>query len=112
VLVGGLVFGVIFGLIFRLIYEPFPVELSVLGGLVFGLVGGLAFGGYACLSHAALRFVLWRAGALPLCTITFLDYATERVVLRRHGGGYVFLHRLLQEYFASLEAPTELRIQR
>jgi hypothetical protein len=33
----------------------------------------------------------------------FLDYATERILLRRVGGGYVFVHRLLQEYFASLQ---------
>jgi hypothetical protein len=32
------------------------------GGLRYALFGGLAFGGYACLSHAAQRLVLWRAG--------------------------------------------------
>ncbi len=34
-------------------------------GLLFGLLRGLAYGGYACLSHFALRFVLWRKGYLP-----------------------------------------------
>jgi hypothetical protein len=93
------------------------VVFSVAGGLAFassgrlafglllgpavGLPAALALGGYACLSHAALRVVLWRTGALPLDAASFLDYATERIFLRRVGGGYIFVHRLLQDYFAS-----------
>jgi hypothetical protein len=34
--------------------------------------------------------------------IRFLDYATEPIFLRKVGGGYIFVHRLLQEYFADL----------
>jgi hypothetical protein len=30
----------------------------------------------------------------------FLDYAAERLFLRKVGGGYSFIHRLLQDYFA------------
>ena len=72
------------------------------GGLLYALIGGLAFGGYACLSHAALRLVLWRAGNLPLDAVRFLDHAAGRAFLRRAGGGYLFVHRLLQEHFAAL----------
>jgi eukaryotic-like serine/threonine-protein kinase len=72
-------------------------------GLSIGLTVGLIFGGYACLSHYAPRAVLWRSGALPRDIVRFLDYATDRVFLRRVGGGYIFVHRLLQEYFATLE---------
>ncbi len=72
------------------------------GGLLYALIGGLAFGGYACLSHAALRLVLWRAASLPLQAVDFLDYAAGRAFLRRAGGGYLFVHRLLQEHFAAL----------
>jgi hypothetical protein len=75
--------------------------------LFAGLGVGLIFGGFACLSHGALRLVLWRAGALPLRTISFLDYATERIFLRRVGGGYMFVHRLLQEHFAGLMSQAE-----
>jgi hypothetical protein len=32
----------------------------------------------------------------------FLDYASERILLRKVGGGYIFVHRLLMGYFASL----------
>jgi hypothetical protein len=30
-------------------------------------------------------------------------YAAGRVFLRKVGGGYIFTHRLLMEYFATLE---------
>jgi hypothetical protein len=33
----------------------------------------------------------------------FLDYAAEHILLRKVGGGYLFVHRLLLEYFASLD---------
>jgi len=29
--------------------------------------------------------------------------ATERILLRKVGGGYIFIHRLLLDYFASLD---------
>ena len=63
----------------------------------------LNYGGSACLAHITLRLVMWRTGTLPLNLIPFLDYATERILLRRVGGGYIFLHWWLLEYFASLE---------
>jgi hypothetical protein len=31
-----------------------------------------------------------------------LDYATERIFLRKIGGGYHFIHRLLENYVAEL----------
>lgn len=74
-------------------------------GLFFGLIAalgiGLAYGGYAVLSHLALRLVLWRHGDAPLRYVSFLDYATDRVFLRKVGGGYIFVHRYLMEYFAT-----------
>ncbi len=30
-------------------------------------------------------------------------YATDRIFLRKVGGGYIFIHRVLMEYFAALE---------
>jgi len=82
---------------------------TLMYGLVFGLVGALAYGGYACLSHLALRFVLSRNGSMPLHIVPFLDYCAERILLRKVGGGYIFVHRLLMEHFASLqgEPPSE-----
>ncbi|MFL5699653.1 MAG: protein kinase domain-containing protein [Ktedonobacteraceae bacterium] len=73
----------------------------VLGSLV-GLVNGLRSGGVACIQHVALRWLLRETGKLPWNYARFLDYAAERVLLRKVGGGYIFIHRLLLEYFASL----------
>jgi hypothetical protein len=73
---------------------------GLLLGPALALPAALAFGGYACMSHTALRLVLWRNGSLPLDAVSFLDFATERIFLRRVGGGYIFVHRLLQDYFA------------
>lgn len=71
-------------------------------GLAFGLLGAWEFGGLACIQHAALRLALWRGGAMPLNYVRFLDYCAERIFLRKVGGGYIFVHRLLMEYFAGL----------
>jgi hypothetical protein len=75
---------------------------GLLAGLCAGLVAGLLNGGLACLRHYILRFLLWRAGSAPWRYAQFLDYAAGRGLLRRVGGGYIFIHRLLLEYFASL----------
>ncbi len=74
-------------------------------GLSAGLLFGLLMGGWACLRHYVLRLLLWRAGAMPWNYPRFLDYAAEHILLRKVGGGYIFVHRLLLEYFASLDTP-------
>jgi hypothetical protein len=38
----------------------------------------------------------------PFQYVRFLDYAAERIFLRKVGGGYIFVHRMLLEYFASI----------
>ena len=65
-------------------------------------MSALFLGGLAFIQHFALRFILSRAGCLPWNLTRFLDHATERILLRKVGGGYIFVHRLLQDYFASL----------
>jgi hypothetical protein len=106
--VANLEFKLALGLVLGIASGPvFGVTLGLIGGLIAGLLSGitcgLVFGGYACMSHGVLRLILWRSGVLPLRTIHFLDHATERIFLRRVGGGYIFVHRLLQDYFATLE---------
>ncbi len=85
--------------------DPTTYELIV--GTLIAVVSGLHVGGVVCIQHAVLRWFLWRAGSLPWDYPRFLDYAAERVLLRKVGGGYIFVHGLLQDYFASLDtAPT------
>jgi hypothetical protein len=74
----------------------------LLAGLFFGWFFGLYYGGIAFIQHQAMRFVLTRAKLLPRRLIPFLDYCTELIFLRRVGGGYIFVHRLLMEHFAAM----------
>jgi hypothetical protein len=48
-----------------------------------------------------LRLSLRYYDCLARRYVDFLDYAAERLFLRRVGVGYIFIHRLLQEYFAT-----------
>ena len=73
--------------------------LGLTAGLTIGLIAWFLNGGQACLRHAVLRFLFWRAGSIPWNYIHFLDYAAKRILLRRVGGGYSFIHRLLLEHF-------------
>src|SRR5262249_1950663 len=98
-LLGGLVGGLLFGLSVGLF-------VGVGGGLLGGLLGGLRFGGRVCLYHFGLRLVLWQKNLAPLNYIRFLEYATARIFLCKVGGGYIFVHRMLLEYFAALYQPS------
>jgi eukaryotic-like serine/threonine-protein kinase len=95
----GLFHGLIQGLFFGLIY-----------GFLFGVIFGLPNGGFACIQHVILRLFLWRAQCTPLNYPHFLDYASEQVLLRKVGGGYIFVHRLLLEYFAALDTASPLKL--
>src|SRR5436309_12964174 len=79
------------------------LRLGLIYGLSAGLLFGLLMGGWACLRHYVLRLLLWRSGAMPWNYPRFLDSAAEQILLRKVGGGYIFVHRLLLEYFASLD---------
>lgn len=91
----GLVLGLISGLIGEL-------GLGLVGGLILGLTFELMYGGMAVILHYILLYTLTRTGHTPWNYTRFLDYCVERIFLRRVGGGYIFIHRLLQEHFASL----------
>lgn len=91
----GIFFFIIFLLIFGLIF-------GLIGGLIVGLIGGLNRGLGAVIKHYALRLALWLSGKTPFKFIPFLDYCTKLILLKKVGGGYIFIHRMLQEYFAKL----------
>ena len=60
----------------------------------------LFFGGAACLQQLLVRSILTGVEKLPWDLVSILDNATDRIILQRVGGGYIFQHRLLQDYFA------------
>jgi hypothetical protein len=71
-------------------------------GLLIGLGAGLRHGGASYIRHRLLGALLHHDGLIPADLVSFLDYADSRILLRRAGGGYLFIHRLLQDYFDDL----------
>jgi eukaryotic-like serine/threonine-protein kinase len=80
---------------------------GLMGGIMSGLAGGLIvafwYGWFDVLKHYTLRPILYLQGWIPLFLSQFLDYTVDRVFLQRVGGGYIFIHRLLQEHFAEMD---------
>ena len=109
-LAGGLLGGLIGGPIAELVrghasgQQNVALVLGLDNGLdfalVFGLTAWLRRGGGAVLRHHALRRLLVRNGFAPNNYVAFLDYVSGLILMRRRGGGYEFMHRLLLEYFA------------
>ena len=98
----GLAFGLAFGLPIGLTHGlTVGLATGLAAGVSAGLTVGLAFGGYACVYHLVLRWRLVRAGAAPWRYVEFLDHSTDRLLLRRVGSGYAFMHRTLRDYIAT-----------
>jgi hypothetical protein len=76
------------------------LTILLIFGLMFGLIRGLG----AIIKHYSLRLVLWRSGKTPFKFIPFLDHCAKLILLKKVGGGYIFIHRMLLEYFAKLGA--------
>ena len=66
----------------------------------FGLVVALERGGYFTIRHYLARLLLWRTRRAPWHYVRFLDAAVDRILMRRVGGGYIFVHRMLMEHLA------------
>ncbi len=107
-LASGLLAGTVFGLLVWFMFGLLMIGLGAginIGATTFlslGTLAALRGGGIACIQHVLLRWHLWRAGSIPWNYPRFLDYTAEHILLRKVGGGYIFVHRLLLEYFASL----------
>ncbi len=107
-LIVGFIVWVAYGLPALVNYGLIALSQLLIGAMVgisIGFLFGLFNGGIACIKHVILRIFLWRARSLPWDCVRFLDYAAERILLRKVGGGYIFVHRLLLEHFASLATP-------
>ena len=112
-LVGAVMGGLISGLLTTLPESVTRLEASVQGiavpvgivlGLSLGMAAGFLMGGIdAVVKHAVLRLFLQRSDSIPRNYAALLDDAADRVLLRKVGGGYIFIHRYLLEYYASLE---------
>jgi hypothetical protein len=128
-LLGGLIIGGVSSKVIEI--KAFPnqgIQLSkrnavFVGGIAFllgWLILGISFGSFLALTsiawfggldviqHFVLRFMLFRNKYAPLKYSLFLDHCVDLIFLRRVGGGYIFVHRLLMEHFAEMyvETPT------
>ncbi|WP_420627812.1 hypothetical protein [Candidatus Leptofilum sp.] len=82
---------------------PLAISLFVIMGIFNGF---WEYGGDTVVKHYVLRWVLARQNMLPFPLrdkklIGMLDSMVERILLRRAGNGYAFIHRSLLEHFAA-----------
>ena len=104
-MIGGLILGLRGALVGRLIGGLFGGCL----GLISGMVVGLNRGGSAAIKHYALRLILWPNGYTPFKFIKFLDHCAKLILLKKVGGGYIFIHRMLLEYFCRVDPGASIR---
>ena len=93
------------GVVLLLVSDPdvvwHAVEVAVAFGFQLGLIIAMAYGLGSAAQHWSLRGLLWAAGIAPLRYGKWLDYAVSlKLLYRSGGGGYVFVHGLLQEHLA------------
>jgi hypothetical protein len=99
----GLACGIGFGLVGGLSTWPvMGMAFAVMLTIVFFVIFAIAHGGIAWIEHYLLRWYLWHAGCLPMNYVHFLNSAAKYVLMRKVGGGYMFVHKLVLEYFAQL----------
>ncbi|MBZ0279352.1 MAG: TIR domain-containing protein [Anaerolineae bacterium] len=99
--VAGLLLGIATGVAFG------PVDGRAIGlplGIVVGMISGAGFGFFAVMQHITLRVLLVLIRVAPWNYARFLDTCAKIGLLRKVGGGYIFAHRYLLEYFAGIES--------
>jgi eukaryotic-like serine/threonine-protein kinase len=80
--------------------------VGLITGLTFGVFASLNRGGSAVIKHFVLRLILWRKGYTPLDFVNFFDQCAKLIFLKKVGGGYIFIHGMLLDYFADLNPPS------
>ena len=83
--------------------EPFYLICIALSVGLLAAMGGNDGSGIIVIQHFILRVILWLKGDIPWNYARFLNYATERIFLRKIGGSYIFIHRMLLEHFDQME---------
>jgi hypothetical protein len=71
-------------------------------GLLSAVIAAAIMGGSVFVKHFLLRAMFRFQGTVPWRYADFLDYASQLVLLRKVGNGYIFIHGLLLSYFARM----------
>lgn len=78
-------------------------ELNIWNKIIsLGLCFLLSYSLLSLIQHISLRIIMFCNNYIPWNYARFLNYCTERLFLQRVGGRYRFIHRLLQEHFATM----------
>jgi hypothetical protein len=77
---------------------PYLAHMILSTTIPFALLAG-----GACIKHFVLRIILYCNRYIPWNYARFLDYASERLLMKKVGGGYIFYHRMLMEHFAQMD---------
>jgi hypothetical protein len=85
----------------------FVLRATLASSVAAGILGGLLHGGSAVVKHGVVRCLLALERSAPLRYAAFLDFACGRILLRRRGNGYEFLHDLFLKHFAGRYARKE-----
>jgi DNA polymerase III delta prime subunit len=64
-----------------------------------GMLAFLWYGGLDIIKHYCLRLILFLKGDGPRRFDSFLDYVVKLGFMYRVGGGYIFFHSMLRDYF-------------
>lgn len=105
----GLIAGLLFGLGIGTIFWNVLGFINALEFILLFTVGTwFVFGGFAVINHYVLRFLFSYFNFMRFDAVPFLNHCVDLIFLRRVGGGYIFVHRLLMEHFAEMyvETPT------
>ncbi|MBD0369630.1 MAG: TIR domain-containing protein [Pyrinomonadaceae bacterium] len=97
-----------FGIIYWVTYKPNQIISRQDQGIVNGILGltvgvtSLIYGGMPLMQHLSLRLVLKLRGLAPLRLVDFLKKASAIKLMRKVGGGYMFPHDYLREFFLGI----------
>jgi hypothetical protein len=108
--IAALPLGIILGAQVWIYYDSWSAGLTT--AVIMVLIVFSLFGGSTVTKHLLVRVILRREDSNPWRYARFLNHTSRLVFLRKVGGGYIFLHRYLQDYFAGLPAAHPKQPQR
>lgn len=76
---------------------------GVIAGAAVAVSAGYLYSGSGILGYWLTNLRLAQTGTAPFKKVRFLNYAVSRMLMYKVGGGYMFAHRLMLEYFAYLD---------
>lgn len=85
-----------------IIFKLYNMYLAFSIAPVLGITAAIYWNS-SSLKHYILRIIISSEARIPLKLIDFLDFAVQRIFLRKVGASYIFIHQSLQNYFSKLD---------